>query len=374
MNAERLHAIAIALKNEMKSQNTVAHMQGMVNNLRAVVQQSNASTQQNFASARDVLYSTLTETPSDRFSPTWRQILRDLGGEDLFGRVLKGRIQATLESNQLTPAIALGDFEKILERMQQFENSLTQITAAFKYFNIGSEELESGEGEIGILIPRPYVKNQLGELLEELKHEEFILNTFSEVATGKPDKLEIKTLSSSGLMIFVQAHATFAAAVAIAIERTVALYKQLLEIRKLRGELQKQQIPEDVVKGVETHANKLMTEGIEKASVDVVNQFYLGKDNGRKNELVTQVKVSMTMLANRIDHGLNIEVRIEPPAADTPQAKDEAVQKAVAVIQAATPNMQFLKLEGPPLLQLPEGTEKEEKSAKSEKSKKKDEK
>ena len=175
-------------------------------------------------------------------------------------------------------------------------------------------------------------------------------------------------------MVFLHGSAPFAAALAFAIERIVALYKQLLEIRKLRQELQKQEIPDEVVKGVETHADKVMKEGIALASTELVAQFYTGKDDGRKNELVTQVRLSMNMLANRIDHGVNVEVRIEPPSANDPRSKEEAIQNAVAVIQAATPSMQFLKLEGQPLLQLPEKVDKEEKSEKSEKAKKKDEK
>lgn len=357
MNAERLHAIDIALKKELTDRRTVALMENMTTTLRAVVQSTNQATQQNFATARDALFTTLTNTDSDKFSPTWRQILREIGGEDLFGKELKRKLETTLEKNQLTPAIALQDFEALGTRLQQFQEALNQTIASFTYFKIGSEKLAAGESEIGILIPRAFVKNQLPDFLEELGHEDFILNTFSEVATGKPDKLEIKALSSSGLMVFLHGSLDFAHVVAVAVERVVGLYKKLLEIRKLRTEMEKQGLPDDVVSGVESHANKVMQEGIEKASVEIVNQFYLGPDVGRKNELTVKVRVSMNMLANRIDHGVSVEVRVEPPAANDPKAKDEAIQRSVAAIQAATPNMQFLKLEGAPLLQLPENAE-----------------
>ncbi len=374
MNAERLHAIVLSLKKEMAERRIVANTENMTNTLRAVVQSTNATTQQNFATARDNLYTSLTNTDSDKFSPTWRQMLKEIGGEHLFGTALREYIDATLEKNQITPAIALLEFEKLVVQLQEFEAAINHVIAGFKHFNIGSERLEPGECEIGILIPRSFVKNQLPDFVRELEHDEFILNTFAEVATGKIDRLEIKSLSSSGLMVFLHGSAPFAAALAFAIERIVALYKQLLEIRKLRQELQKQEIPDEVVKGVETHADKVMKEGIALASTELVAQFYTGKDDGRKNELVTQVRLSMNMLANRIDHGVNVEVRIEPPSANDPRSKEEAIQNAVAVIQAATPSMQFLKLEGQPLLQLPEKVDKEEKSEKSEKAKKKDEK
>ncbi len=370
MNAERLHAIALALSHEMTSRDMVSRMQKMTATLRAVVQQSNAGTQQAFATARGAMFDALTDAPSDGFSPAWRQILNEIGGEDLFGKGLKERIETGLANNQITPAIALQEFEQLLVKLQAFDAALDEVKEAFEYFEIGSEELEPGECEIGILIPRLFVKNQLPELVEELKREEFILNTFSEVGTGKIDRLQIKTLSSSGLMIFLQANPTFAAALAIAIERIVALYKQLLEIRKLRVDLEKQELPEDVLKGVETHADKLMKAGIEKAAVEIVAECYTGKDEGRKHELVSSVRISMNMLANRIDHGVNFEVRVAPPAADESGASDEKVRKAVAAIQAATPNMQFLRLEGPPLLRLPEKLEKEQRHERSEKEEK----
>ena len=365
MNAERLHAIVLSLKKEMAERRIVANTENMTNTLRAVVQSTNATTQQNFATARDNLYTSLTNTDSDKFSPTWRQMLKEIGGEHLFGTALREYIDATLEKNQITPAIALLEFEKLVVQLQEFEAAINHVIAGFKHFNIGSERLEPGECEIGILIPRSFVKNQLPDFVRELEHDEFILNTFAEVATGKIDRLEIKSLSSSGLMVFLHGSAPFAAALAFAIERIVALYKQLLEIRKLRQELQKQEIPDEVVKGVETHADKVMKEGIALASTELVAQFYTGKDDGRKNELVTQVRLSMNMLANRIDHGVNVEVRIEPPSANDPRSKEEAIQNAVAVIQAATPSMQFLKLEGQPLLQLPEKVDKERKIQKN---------
>src|SRR6266704_367002 len=107
MNAERLHAIALALREEMRSWTVTAKMQSMVEALRAVVQSSNASTQQNLASSLTALYATITDTASDKFSPAWRQILSEIGGEDLFGWRLKERIENILAQNQITPAVAL---------------------------------------------------------------------------------------------------------------------------------------------------------------------------------------------------------------------------------------------------------------------------
>ena len=154
-----------------------------------------------------------------------------------------------------------------------------------------------------------------------------------------------------------------AACLAVAIERVVALYKQLLEIRKLRLEIKKQGVPDDQTTGIENYANQLMETGIEKIAVEVVNEHHKKDDKGRKNELTNAVRISLRKVANRIDHGFNLEVRVEPIVKEKDEGKENPeIQRAIAAIQSATANMQFMKLEGQPILRLPEGKEKPKKN------------
>jgi hypothetical protein len=278
------------------------------------------------------MYSSLDDKASERFSPAWREALKEIGGEDFFGLTLRNKIQGIIQKNQLTPTVAADELDKLRERMEKFQAALHQTVVAFATFRIGDEKLAPGECEIGILIPRHAVDNRLIEFSAELKELTFILNTFAELAT--------------------------------AIERLVALYKSLLEIRKIQVDLRKQGVPDDAAKGIEGHANALMEQGIAKLSVEIVEQFYTRNDDGRKNELTTAVKFSLNNIANRIDRGYNIEVRCEPltgPAENEPQ--NQETNKALAAVLKAAANMQFLKLEGDPILRLPEkkkGKEKED--------------
>jgi len=150
-----------------------------------------------------------------------------MGGENLFGGGLKGMIEKQLADNQMTPAVPLPIFDGILKQLEDFEKALDSAAIGFQRFNIGDETLEPGECEIGILIPRQFVKNRLDDLSDELKQWEFILNTFSEVATRKVVPLEIKTLSSSDLMIYIKAIPDVAAALARAVGSIVDAYKKV---------------------------------------------------------------------------------------------------------------------------------------------------
>lgn len=359
MNAERLHAIALVLNQEMTKTNVVVKLQELINALQTVVSQSHPQHQQTLANNLKAVYFALTDTPSDSFSPAWRQLLSEIGGDDLFGSELKKGIQNIFERNQITPAVALGGLQQLHKQLSSFKTALDKLISSFRQFNIGDEKLPPGECEIGMLIPRKAVDNSLAEFADELKELAFILNTFSEVSTGKKDGLSIKTISSSDLTVYLDAVAPFAACLAVAIERIVALYKQLLEIRKLHSDLHKQGVPEDQTSGIKDYVNTLMENGVEKLSVEIVEKFYHRNDKARKNELVTATKISLNRIANRIDRGYNLEVRVEP--LQKPPQEDKGTKEVlekIQMIQAATKNMQFMKIDGPPILRLPEGKEK----------------
>ena len=357
MNTERLHTVAIALSEEMTKNNTADKLQALVSALQQVVRQPTAPNQQNLSTALKNMYSAVTTTQSDSFSPAWRQLLHEIDGSELFGARLKANIEDIFSRNQITPAVALEELQQLHQRLQTFKTALEQLTSALRLFKLQGETLSPGECEIGMLIPRLAVDNQLEQLAGELKQLSFILNTLSELSTGRKAELSIKTISSSDLHVYLEATPPFAACLAIAIERIVTMYKQLLEIRKLRSELHKQGVPEDQTSDIEKHANKLIDTGVQKLSLEIVDKFYVGDDTGRKNELIKATRISLNRIANRIDRGFNIEVRAAPIDKDKEGPGNAKVVEQIQMIQTATQGMQFLKLEGEPILRLPEGTD-----------------
>lgn len=356
MNAERLHAIAIVLQQEMKSSAISAKIEALCDALETTVSRPDSENQEELATALKTVYSTLDAAPSDAFSPAFKQLLSEMGGAQLFGKSLKTIIEAIFQRNQITPAVALRELREVQEQLKAFQLALDGLVLAFRQFKIGDEKLEPGHCEIGMLIPRNAVDNKLTEFADELNELSFILNTFSEVATGKPDDLCIKTISSSDLTVFLAAQVPFAACLAVAIERIVALYKQLLEVKKLRGDLLKQGVPAKQTSGIQDYANELMDKGIKDAAVEIVQKFYHSTDQGRKNELVTAVTISLRRVAERVDRGYNIEVRVEPlgkAPKDDQETKGESGN--IQIIQAASKTMQFIKQEGAPILRIADG-------------------
>src|SRR5580704_14337242 len=119
MNAERLHVIALALRRELDERHVLSSFQNLVGACQQIAQNpANAGLQQNFVTARDTFYSSVVDAPSDSFPPTWKQVVAELGGQDLFGDRLKQRVEHILNENQATLSVAHQKLNEILAQLQ----------------------------------------------------------------------------------------------------------------------------------------------------------------------------------------------------------------------------------------------------------------
>ena len=354
MNAERLHALALEIQKELVQTNQVNLVNQLIQHLQNQVNQPNQPQhQQNVSNTLKTLFSNLKSASSNNFPPTWKQIIQEVGARDLLGVNLLEKIEEIFSRNQITPSIALTELQKIQKTLQSFHNAINNLIASFKVLNIGADELMDGECELGILIPRKYVDNQLKHFGEELEELNKILGVFAEIATGSRPGFEIRQISSTDLTVFLDIVPQIGACLALAIERIVALYKNLLEIRKLHNEL-KQRVPEENLEGIEKYANSFMADAIEKIVPEIIEKFYKSQDDQRKNELSNELLVSLKRIANRIDRSFNFEIRVKPPEKESEEESDEATQEYFKIIVDSTKELIFLKEEGEPILSLPE--------------------
>jgi len=363
MNVERLHVIAKAIRRDLTQSNSLSLIAQLISALQNQINQPQEPQYQIQTSQTiTALTKGLNKAISNEFAPTWRQVIEEIGANPLLGNELNNKIEEIFSRNQITPSVALQEIQVIHTAIQALVTSTDQLLAAFQNFHVESEELKAGECEIGVIVPRAFVDNRLDKFADELAELDKIFETFAEVATGSRPGFHVKTISSSELTVFIESAPSVAACIAIAIERIVALYKQLLEIRKLKNELTKQGLDNKQLVGVDEHANSLMDEGIEKLITELLTEFFKDRDKARKNELTIGLRFALKRIANRIDRGFNIEVRAEPikedvPADDAQQGSTDTNPKYYSAIEQSAKTLQFMKLEGSPILNLSESEE-----------------
>ena len=352
MNAERLHAVLLPVQKELASADFVPVLQQLVNGLQGQLSQpSNPANQQITSQSLARLRSFLQSAPSNEFSPAWNQILKEIGAFDFLGSNLSERIGKVFEQNQITPSIALQEIQKINQSVIQLKNFVEQVVSGFAGLHIEADKLAPGACEVGVTIPRGAVNNELGSLGGELRIINLMLADFNELATGERHGFAVRTISSTDFMFHVQMAPVAAACLASAIERIVRVYKSLLEIRRLRFELENQGLSKEELKGVEEHANEKMEKEIEEINVEIINKYCKIEDVGRRNEITNSLKINLCRWANRIDKGYNVEIRSEPP---NTKKKEDLTQEYLDIIKSAEQTLLYIRVDGSPILSLPE--------------------
>lgn len=360
MNAERLNAVCQELKDAVSSANLPDKLAAISYVLQNIVNQPAASEFQTALSAAlDDFYTALERFPTDRFSPAWRQVLDEIGASPVLGTELSTRVRSVMERNQITPATALEEMNALHGELSRLMEAVNQLTTSLSTLGILGDSLSPGECELGVMVPRAAVHNRLADLGTELRELDFIFGTFAELTTGERVPFEIRAVSSSELMVFLATIPSVCASIAFAAEKLINTYKSLLEIKKLRAELADQGVSEDELTGITDHANTMMESAIDEITTEVVLQFGAGTDTGRENELTNALRISLRKLANRIDQGYNIEVRVQPldDADEDPETADQGTRAAIHRIQSASETLQFMK-HGGRILSLPERDER----------------
>lgn len=357
MNAERLHAIVEALRDEVTQTNYPEYLEQLVSGLRAAVESPGQSgPQEQISSAREGLRKVLSEAPSNDFSPAWEQEVEEMGIADLFGDPLLDEIESVLTGNEITPSTAAEEIAQIQERVQGLVNALDQSTSSLNFFQIGSEQLAPGEFEIGFMIPRKEVGSGLEELGKEFVELKQVIGPFSELAGENRPEVEIRSISSSEFQVFLIAAAPIAASFAFALDKLTSAYERIVHIRLMNKELaEKDQVPDEVLGPLSSYASDLVQVEIDKIVEEVIDRSDLD-DEARLNELRTDLKLQLNTLAQRIDHGYNVEVRTgelpEPDEDDEGEVLDPKIREAVETVLEAQRSIQYMNSTGKPILRL----------------------
>ncbi len=356
MNADRLHALVLMLSSDLEQTNLVELFNELSNSISNEIAQPHPNHQAALGESLNKVRAALTNSAVNEFSPAWHELLSEIGCSDIFGSPLLEQLNELFGRNQITLAIAQEQITDWTARLTALQEAFIGLHDSLEVLKIGSEKLEPGECEIGFLIPRKAVDSRLDEFANELREFDFIFGTLAEIATGKRDEFQIRTISSSDLTVILDSAPCVAALVATALERVIAVYKQLLEIRKLHADLQTQSVPDSALKGVSDHANSMMERGISKISTDLIKMSDGSIEPGRKNELKNALKISLNKLANRIDRGFNVEVRAEPPIPELGESTIRESDDALPFqrIAQASEQLKFMNLDGEPILNLPE--------------------
>ena len=255
---------------------------------------------------REQVIDILLNAQSNLLPPSWRAIIQEIGGASLVGLGLASRLQALLEDYRLSPKEAASVVRAIHGEILNFNGFINNHGNSARGLGIKPYTLAPGTCEIGVLYPEVGVIHDLESLVNESEQLDTALRAFMEVggATGSPN---IKQLSSSEPSMFFEVVASVGAAVATAISKVLGIIKSKLEIDKLRLEIEQKKIDPESAKRLKSRVQSVENEGLDEAT-ETVLEFYMGSDEGRRNELRISTKNALRFMLVQTQRGVVFEV------------------------------------------------------------------
>lgn len=323
MNLGRFHSAIFSIKKEIEKDKNFELFSELQTSLQNSISQQTPDSAKLFKKSYASFINTLEKAKSNFTFPTRRKIYKEIGATQHIGIGLANQIKIVISENQIAPANALAELQKINNEAQKFFEKIKTLDANFTDLEIEYDELGEGEFEIGFSFPQEVIGTDIESLEKEFHKLDFALKTLHEISIGEAGKIEVKTISASEWQVFLDSLPALAACTTVAIERIVALYKNNLEIKLLKQQLDEKKLPKKVTQPLEEHIEQAVKIELRKIAEDIVEEFYKVKDEGRKNELKNQASQALQYIADRMDHGATIEVHAEPPDEPKPEAGEE---------------------------------------------------
>lgn len=299
----------------------------------------------------DALRTVLMSSELNKPYPTLAALLHSIQAERYIGDQLYQSIEHAVGGNGMTPQLAASALRELFNKVHNFYENLSAIDGAFSRLDVEYEQLDFGEGEIGISIPEPDGERLLSDLAAIAKSWNKALRPFVELADPEHNPIAVRYISSSDWQFYLTAAPAVYLAVSGAVSQLNELLRKLIETRQLIGQLTEKGVSAAGTAAVSAEADGMLENGTRNLAEQIVDANP-PTDGGRANELKTEITASLKFIAREMAANVTIEVRYLPPSpkAEVPQSEEETATalRIGELIEAAAQiarNMDLLRLD-----------------------------
>jgi len=289
--------------------------------------------------ARTELLGYLAEAQQNHYPPTRLAMMRRLGADTLFGDLARARIERAILEAHSGPATVVTLLDEFRTELLRFRQAASATRKGLLGMGVELSERPPDECEVGIVIPSAMTGEKLTPLTEQLNRWNKILRTFAELAGEDEREITVKAVASGSVELYVIAACTTASLLVTALEKLADLYKKILEIQTLRKQLKNLNAPVAEPEKIREHEKSLLKGGIDDLVRDLLKQTTAKLEVTRKNELKTQLTISITQMASFIDAGGSVEVSAPPPEDEEDDVESEDGASGEDLTDASPPKL-----------------------------------
>ena len=357
MNTERLRSLLGLLIAANQKHNFVGLLQDVENAYTQSVQSPSPENATVYNNALEALRVAAHEFPIGSLSASRRKTLEAIGGSVYYGEGLALRINEIVTGSD-TPSNAVAAMQDLRSKAQVFFPTVQALDDNLNKLGVGVEDIPTDSAEIEVLIPKSMVEGHLNGLVKETGYLDAVFSDIREVVTGKRTSLDIRSLGSGSLELYLTVDLVTGAAVLTFVMAVVQLINSILQTRRDRESLKQQDAPKQIIKEIISWEEKRINSQIDKLRDELLEQSK--GEEGRKNELRNALSKSLKRLADRIDRGMDIDVTtaatVDEKEGDetTVEGKQiKAERRSIESISKAANTISQIERNREPVLQLP---------------------
>lgn len=351
MNVEKLNAVIGLVLNDFKENKAITYLQQVLTSSTNIMNQPNQpSHQANLAKQLDQFIKAAEESPTNKFSPSYLEVLKEIGVYEFVGNQLKSTVEGIFSRNTITIAIANKELTDIVNDLLLISQNIENANKGLTSLGIKEEEIPIDKCDISIMIPRSYIDNEYSGLVKEFREIEFILVSFSRLVAKDQEEFKLKTLSTTDPVVVIETIIPVGAVVAGAISWIIDQYKKVVEIQEIKQRMKNVGMNPEQMKETEAFSEEFMLKAIDIYADKLFEQYPIEKNDGEEHEVANRVRLSLNKIANRVDGGFSFDVTV----AINEGSEEHEEKNNVNSIKESQETMEYVNKSSETIISLPE--------------------
>lgn len=358
MNAEKLKSILLLAERLDHRTGLPSQITSFLNTFDQLTGAStNPELQQSFRTELDDLKATFTDLEQS-LSNNQKTQLQEIGALTWLSTSLSDKIIKAIAENSVTPTVALAEIKAIAANRASFMKSLKDTRNGLTKLGITYQNLTPGKPELSVTIPRDLFDNNLSGLIKELRQVNFITRTIAAVSGEEAAEFEIRSISTSDPVFWVETGVKIAAATAAVISWGLATLISIEKLKQARAETARTNA------FTEKELNKIfgnkIEQEVEKAKKEIKQDLLGAPNSTRHREIGNQFDSALDALLSRLERAMKIEIHFEPEKIEIQKQSEDGEQTDVEYeiseehrdLKAAIDNISYIEVDSSPVLHI----------------------
>jgi len=332
MELERALDIAGKFVAELAARSVVDSLANVARSLQTTVSQPNPQNDQAFGTQLQKLYEILDAAPSNEWPLSERRVLEQLRLSDFTGRGLRAALDKVLIENAITRSVAAQRVNELSTQLQNQYNTASQLVNGFKALGIEARAVAGEECRVILMIPAPEHKDTLEVLDEDLAGFNRLFKVVGEISGEGAASPRVTGLSNGSWIIVLDETLKAAEHLVLMISGIIGIIRGVSILRgKIKGIEEEPDTDQEILTALQKQAEARRERGLGELAKGMAQSAKV--DDGRRNQLESEMAINVRFLARKLDRGVRIEIL--PPDTLPPSAQQNKSPEDIAELQAA---------------------------------------